>query len=206
LLARSRYMLAAAFPDLFSPLLMAEMRGWQDGAGRSPFWDAVGARFFNMDFATADRISAVRGSDFIADLMPRYPIPIDLLPDSARAVIGKPHDDSAPAMALLLREGFRFEGYVDVFDAGPQVHCNRDTIATVRLSREGPMTIASPAAEGETRDYLICNTALDQFRVVMAAGRVCDGEIAVGADTARALDVMVEGSVRWSPGSLAGAS
>jgi arginine N-succinyltransferase len=205
LLARSRYMLAAAFPDLFSPLLMAEMRGWQDAEGHSPFWDAVGARFFSMDFATADRISALRGSDFIADLMPKHPIYINLLPESARDVIGKPHQDSAPAMAMLKREGFRFEGYVDVFDAGPQVHCDRESIATVRLSREGPLTALSPAAEPDAADYLVCNTTLERFRVVMAPGRVSDGEIALSADAARALDVMVEDNVRWSPGSLAGA-
>ncbi len=204
LLARSRYMLAAAFPDLVSPLVMAEMRGWQDAEGKSPFWDAVGARFFNMDFATADRISAVRGSDFIADLMPKHPIYIDLLPESAREVIGKPHQDSAPAMAMLKREGFRFEGYVDVFDAGPQVHCDRDSIATVRLSREGPLTALSPAAEPGAPEHLVCNTILDRFRVVMAAGRVSEGEIALSADAARALDVMVEDNVRWSPGSLSG--
>ncbi|MGH6780755.1 MAG: arginine N-succinyltransferase, partial [Sphingomonadaceae bacterium] len=145
-------------------------------------------------------------SDFIADLMPKNPIYIDLLPESARTVIGKPHQDSAPAMAMLRREGFRFEGYVDVFDAGPQVHCDRDTIATVRLSREGPLTTLSPSAEPDAPEYLVCNTILDRFRVIMAPGRVSEGEIALSGDAARALGVMAEDNVRWSPGSLAGAA
>ena len=36
---------------------------------------------------------------------------------------------------LLLKEGFRYEGYVDVFDAGPQVQAHPGEIATVRNSR-----------------------------------------------------------------------
>lgn len=203
LMARSRYMLAATFPDLFAPLLMAEMRGWQDENNRSPFWDAVGARFFNMDFSTADRVSAQRGSDFIAELMPKHPIYVDLLPQEARSVIGKPHRDSAPALAMLRREGFRFEGYVDVFDAGPQVHCDRESVATIRLSRKGPVARLSPSAEPDSPEYLVCNTELDRFRVVLAPGRVAEGEIALSNDVAAALGVMVEDNVRWSPGSLA---
>jgi arginine N-succinyltransferase len=67
-------------------------------SGENPFWNAVGARFFSMDFATADRLSATRGADFIAELLPKHPIYIDLLPpDAARAVIGKPHLNSMPA-------------------------------------------------------------------------------------------------------------
>ncbi len=186
LLARARYMLVAARPDLFAPLLMAEMRGWQDGEGENPFWNAVGARFFNMDFATADKLSAVRGSDFIAELLPKHPIYIELLPEAARAVIGRPHDASAPAMKLLKREGFRYEGYVDVFDVGPQVHCDRDQIATVRRSRTGsPVPLVSSAAG--VRDHLICTTDLSRFRVTVAAAQPGGGDVALGDDAARAL-------------------
>ncbi|MGN6691584.1 MAG: arginine N-succinyltransferase [Sphingopyxis sp.] len=202
LLARARYMLVASRPDLFAPLLMAEMRGWQDADGRNPFWDAVGARFFNMDFATADRLSAVRGADFIAELLPKHPVYIDLLPDKARAVIGRPHDASAPARAMLVQEGFRYEGYVDVFDVGPQVHCDRDQIATVRLSRCGlPVTLSSNFVPG-ARDYLICTGDLDRFRVTLAAARPAPGEIALSDDVVRALGADRGEQLRSSPVQL----
>ena len=187
LLARARYMLVAIRPDLFAPLLMGEMRGWQDGQGRNPFWDAVGARFFNMDFATADKLSAIRGSDFIADLLPKHPIYIDLLPEAAQAVIGRPHEASAPAMALLKREGFRYEGYVDVFDVGPQVHCERDQIATVRRSRTGTPAQLSPNFAPGAAEHLVCTEDLARFRVVSVPAQVDGEDVALTDDALRGL-------------------
>ncbi|MDB5707336.1 MAG: astA [Sphingomonas bacterium] len=202
LLARARYMLVAIRPDLFAPLLIGEMRGWQDEAGENPFWNAVGARFFSMDFATADRLSATRGADFIADLLPKHPIYIELLPEAARDVIGKPHRNSLPAMMLLKSEGFRYEGYVDVFDVGPQMHCDRDHIATVARSRRGTVAALSPNAAPVASSQLVCTEELDRFRVVMTSGLTSDGEIALGDDAVRALGTDRGAELRWSPGVL----
>lgn len=188
LLARSRYLLIAAAPDLFAPLVMAEMRGWQDGNGASPFWDAVGAHFFNMDFPAADRMSALRGSDFISELLPKHPIYIDLLPRAARDVIGRPHDSSAPAMAMLRREGFRHEGYVDVFDAGPQVHVERDAIATIRNSRRACLA-PKAAAAASARDYLVSSDSLADFWVVPRRAALAGGEL------------MIDGAIPEAPGA-----
>ena len=206
LLARSRYMLVAARPDLFSPVLMAEMRGWQDADGRSPFWDAVGAHFFKMDFATADRVSALRGNDFIAELLPKHPVYLDLLPQDAQDVIGKPHESSAPAMAMLRREGFRFEGYVDVFDAGPQMHVARDSIETVRNSAVAPAQILSPSAIPDAPNALVCTQNLPDFRVRLAGARSAPGEIAISAESLAALQVSEGEDVRWCPMQQGGAT
>ena len=35
------------------------MRGYSDENGCSPFWDAIGHHFFNMDFSTADYLSGI---------------------------------------------------------------------------------------------------------------------------------------------------
>ncbi|MEM7727970.1 MAG: arginine N-succinyltransferase, partial [Pseudomonadota bacterium] len=163
-LARSRYLLMAQFPHLFSHTVIAEMRGSQSQDGGSPFWDAVGRRFFDMDFVEADRISAVHGNEFIADLMPRYPIYVDLLPQDAQEVIGVPFADSAPAMRMLLREGFTYEGFIDVFDAGPQVVAKQTGIATIRDAR--PLT---PAQRLQAREmaggWMFATTMLEKFEV-----------------------------------------
>ncbi len=84
LLSFARLMLIAADPIRFGTKAMAEIRGFTDSEGRSPFWDAVGAKFFKMEYRVADSLSA-RDHRFIADLMPRYPIYTSLLPDDARA-------------------------------------------------------------------------------------------------------------------------
>ena len=55
-----------------------------DEAGNAPFWDALAGRFFGMSFPEADEFNAVHGTQFIADLMPKTPIYVALLADSAQ--------------------------------------------------------------------------------------------------------------------------
>jgi len=145
LLSFARLLLIAADQVRFGPKVMAEIRGYTDAEGRSPFWDAVGDKFFRMDYRKADARSA-RDHRFIADLMPRYPIYADLLPAEARACIAKPHPDAEPALAMLKSQGFRYNNVVDIFDAGPSVEAFTDHIDIVRSA------IRMPAAEFATGD------------------------------------------------------
>jgi arginine N-succinyltransferase len=66
LLSFARLMLIAADPVRFGPKAMAEIRGFTDADGNSPFWDAVGSKFFHMEYRKADSLSA-RDHRFIAD-------------------------------------------------------------------------------------------------------------------------------------------
>jgi arginine N-succinyltransferase len=84
-----------------------------------------------MDYRKADVLSA-RDHRFIADLMPRYPIYVALLPEAARNVIARPHPDAEPALALLKSQGFHYNNVVDIFDAGPTVEAFVDQIDIVR--------------------------------------------------------------------------
>jgi arginine N-succinyltransferase len=163
LLARSRYLLIAQFPELFGDHVFAEMRGWQEADGASPFWSAVGERFFDLEFAAADRLSAVEGSRFIQELMPKHPIYLQLLDEPARGCIGRPHASSKAAMELLLKEGFRYEGYVDVFDAGPQVQAHPGEIATVRNSRLARVLPGEPGHDAD--EAMVATTGLSRFAV-----------------------------------------
>ena len=119
LLARARYLFIAQHRARFGDRLIAELRGWLTPEGQSPFWDALGRPFFEMGFPEANRFNTENGNQFIADLMPKHPVYTVMLPESARAVMGKPHDIGAPAMRLLEREGFRYDRYIDIFDGGP---------------------------------------------------------------------------------------
>ncbi len=51
--------------------------------------------------------------------MPRHPLYINLLPKTAKQVIGKVHESTLPARKMLKDRGFRYQGYVDIFDGGP---------------------------------------------------------------------------------------
>ena len=134
-LSLSRFLFMATHSNLFDPVVIAEMRGVVDEQGRSPFWEAVGRHFFDVDFPTADYLSVV-DKRFIAELMPEHPIYLPLLPETAREVVGKVHPKTEPAMKLLISEGFEPSGMVDIFDAGPAVTCPLDDIRTVRESEE----------------------------------------------------------------------
>lgn len=172
MLARARYLFIAQHRPRFADRFVSELRGWLSPEGQSPFWDAIGAKFFGMDFVEADRFNAAHGNQFIAELMPKYPIYMSMLPESARAVIGKPHDTGVPAVRMLEREGFHFDGYVDIFDGGPTMNIRTDHIRAVRDSVVAPL--AGRAAEGEP---LLCATGrLHDFRAWCDHGhRTADG-------------------------------
>jgi arginine N-succinyltransferase len=110
LLAKSRLLFIAEFAARFAPKVIAELRGRLDSLGHSPFWEGLGRHFFAMEYTTADYLTGIGQKSFIAELMPRHPVYVHLLPEAARAVIGAVHDDTVPARAMLEQEGFRYEG------------------------------------------------------------------------------------------------
>jgi arginine N-succinyltransferase len=188
LLSRSRFMFMAQFRDCFPERLCAELRGHFDADGTSPFWRAVGSHFYQIDFNAADYLSAHGRKSFLAELMPRYPVYADLLPQEARDVIGHTHRDTAPARKMLEAEGLRYQGHVDIFDAGPVLECYVSDLRTVRESVVVPVVIGVPAEADGVRS-LVSNTSMLGFRVGMAPGGVEAGTMRLSADDAAALDV-----------------
>jgi arginine N-succinyltransferase len=165
LLTKCRYLLLAQFRERFGKRVIAELRGWLDEEHSSPFWEHVGKIFFpGLSFKQADYMSATTNNQFIADLMPEYPIYVELLPQSAQEVIGKPHNDGRPAFNMLLQEGFRWENCVDIFDAGPTVHTRVEDIHTVANSQLHSTIISDTNPGGFSA--LVCNTSLANFRVI----------------------------------------
>ncbi|MCB1308216.1 MAG: arginine N-succinyltransferase [Leptospiraceae bacterium] len=133
-LSLCRFLFMGLFPEYFEDKVIAEMRGIVDSNGESPLWNAIGRHFFHVDYPRADYLSAVNKA-FINDLMPRHPIYMELLPDSARAVIGRVHPNTAPALRILEQEGFQKTGLVDIFDGGPIVSCDTRSLRCVRELR-----------------------------------------------------------------------
>ena len=135
LLARSRYLFIAMHRRRFGATVMAELRGVGDDAGNAPFWEGLGQKFFGMTFQEADRFNALHGNQFIADLMPKHPIYTALLAERARAAIGQQGTGGTAARAMLEEEGFRYDGYIDIFDGGPALAAPTAQLRTVRDAR-----------------------------------------------------------------------
>jgi len=199
LLSRSRYILMAGFQHRFGELVIAELRGWQDENGRSPFWDHLGSKFFGLRFESADHLSAVGDKRFIGDLMPKFPIYMDLLPREAQEVVGKPHESSAPALALLNKEGFQYAGYVDIFDGGPSVQAPIGAIRTAARSRRTEVAgiRRNMAADNGAGLYFVSTDRLDQFRICLSGlGAREDGTVDIPGEVADTLELDVGSPVR----------
>ncbi len=164
LLAQSRYLLIAAAPHLFSETVIAELRGDVSADGRSAFWEHLGEKFFRMSFTEADELSALTDNQFIMDLMPKYPIYIDLLPEDAQATVGAVHPDGEGAKSLLEWEGFRYDRVIDIFDGGPLVSAPRDQIRTLRESEI--VSVASAGDDAPGALTLLSTDDLSDFRVM----------------------------------------
>ena len=193
LLARSRYLFVAQHRARFGDKMLAELRGVIDDAGNSPFWDALGAKFFGMPFTEADSFNAIHGSQFIADLMPRNPIYTALLPESARAVIGQPHPKGRGALAMLEAEGFTFDNYVDIFDGGPTVTARTDQLRTIRDSSVSTVE-RLVAGSDDGRLSLIARGRLTEFEAWI--GHVAEDGRALFAAEAEAIGVTPGETIR----------
>ncbi len=134
-LSLSRFLYMAENRQHFEDEVIAEMRGMVNDDGHSPFWDAVGAKFFKMDFTAAD-FNSMKSKRFIEELMPKYPIIANLLPEDAQEVIGRVHPKTEPAKRILEQEGFSFSGLVGIFEPGPVMSAPLDGIRTVHGSRK----------------------------------------------------------------------
>ena len=195
-LSLSRFLLMAERPEAFDPVVIAEMRGVIDEEGHSPFWDAVGRHFFDIEFAKADALS-MANKEFIGGLMPRAPLYIPLLPAEARAVVGEVHERTRPARRLLETEGFAFSRMVDIFEAGPVLRAPRDRIRAVRESTRSVVYRIAPTGSREP-SHVVSRGAAD-FRAAASPLRLGAEGAVVPPETAEALEIEAGDPIRALP-------
>jgi len=197
LLSLARFLFIGAYPKRFDTTVIAELRGYLDQQGKSPFWEAVGRHFYGPDFFAADQLSGLGNKQFIADLMPRHPIYIPLLSPEVQAVIGKVHYETQPALTLLQSEGFQNTSEVDIFDAGPQVRATVSNIRTLRQSRIAVVCDVTQALP-EGPHSLLASPRLD-FRAVFGRFAEHGAEVAIDPATAEVLQLKAGERVIISP-------
>jgi len=195
LLARSRYLFIAMHRRRFADRVLAELRGIIDDRGGSPFWDGVAGRFFGMSFQEADNFNALNGNQFIADLMPKHPVYVAMLDEEAKKVIGLPHPTGRAAMRMLEKEGFAYEGYVDIFDGGPTMLARTDNVKSVAEAR--PAEISNADLDLGER-AILATGELTSFRSAYGMRDFQDdGTVHICRKAAAALGVS-EGDEVWS--------
>jgi arginine N-succinyltransferase len=184
LLARSRYLFIRRHRARFADKVIAELRGVIDEGGGSPFWDGVAGRFLGMGFREADEYNAIHGHQHLQDMMPRHPVYLAMLPETARAVAGVPHGTGRAAMRMLEKEGFADEGYLDIFDGGPTMSVAVDRLRTVAEAREAVLG----AGTGGDERLIVAAGRLAGFRATFANGAVQGDRLLLEDGAAERLD------------------
>lgn len=166
LLSRGRLLFIAQFAERFADRIAAESPGLADDSGRCPFWNAVGRRFFGMDYPSVERLVGERSKSFIAELMPQSPVYVPLLPEDAQWAIGQLHPVAALPFSILLDEGFDAESYIDIFDGGPTVQERAGMLKTIARSRVVGATENLPG----TCWHLAASAFRTRFRATLGIG------------------------------------
>ena len=196
-LSRVRFLFMADYRERFSELVIAEMRGSTGKNEVSPFWDWLEEHFFGIDFPTADRLIGMGKKDFVAQLMPKYPIYLSLLNKEAQSVVAQVHEYTKPALRLLQKEGFKHKGYIDLFDAGPTLEAHLDEIATIKKSQCCIVDIGDPEVG---KPVAITNRKLNDFKALYTHRAELDldhSRLVIPKEIARALNVESGALVRF---------
>ncbi len=194
LISLSRFLFLAEHTDRFPSLVIAEMRGLIEEGGYCPFWEAMGRPFFDIDFPRADYLT-MKDKRFIAELLPRHPVYVLLLPMEARAAIGQVHERTRPALKLLREEGFQDSGMIDIFDGGPLVQCNLQQIRTVKEA--GLRTYLGSGEPTEpSKNLLVARGRLAEFRACLTTVTFDEGGVRLPVNAAKALELKEGETVR----------
>ncbi|MFN9504962.1 MAG: arginine N-succinyltransferase [Rubrivivax sp.] len=197
LLSRARLLFMAEFAERLSDQIAAERPGLADEDGRCPFWDAVGRRFFEMDYPAAERLAVGRSKAFIAQLMPQAPIYVPLLPEAAQWAIGQLNPVAELPFSILQDEGFDSETYVDIFDGGPIAEARLANLRTVHQSRASPVAWQAEAPRrGLPPWHLVALAQRQGFRAVLARAHWTQGQWRIARDDAARLGLTPESSPR----------
>ncbi|MDD7805948.1 MAG: arginine N-succinyltransferase [Endozoicomonas sp. (ex Botrylloides leachii)] len=166
LLSSARLLFIGEQRQRFAERIVVELQGIIDEEGRSPFWEDLGYHFLKMNIAHANDLTGLSDKSFIADLMPKHPIYTPLLSKKARAAIGEVRPDRSHMLDLLEQEGFSYEGYVDIFDAGPSLECRTDRLRSISSSLH---IIPEITNKTTGKPHIIANTSTKDFRCISAS-------------------------------------
>jgi arginine N-succinyltransferase len=109
------------------------------------------------------------------------------------------HEKTRPALRLLEQEGFRFRGYVDIFDAGPTMEADIESIGTIRQSIEAKVQILPSLNTSELDEHFIINTKIEDFRACLGQLKHLDeNTVAISQTLADALLLVQGDSIRYS--------
>jgi arginine/ornithine N-succinyltransferase beta subunit len=101
-------------------LVVAELPGWRDAMGRSPFWEGLVHPFLPQ--ARVEEAAARLGPAFashLGPLLPRQLMHVAFLPEATQQRLGQVADSQRPWLRALQRAGFSDWRHRRIDDGGP---------------------------------------------------------------------------------------
>ncbi|PRC94812.1 arginine N-succinyltransferase [Solimicrobium silvestre] len=197
LLSRARLMFAACAPERFSDNFFVSLAGYTDQKGCAPFWEALGKKFFQMDFLEAERlVDGARNRNLIVELMPHYPVYVPLLTGDAQAAMGQVHPESEVPFDLLTKEGFAADDFIDIFDGGPILEANKHALSSfahgLKLQVETVSDDSAPISTNANRSYLVATARETDFRATMMQSTALENTqtVRLSSEVMQALNVI----------------
>lgn len=197
LLSLSRFLFIAAFPQRFDQEVFAEMRGYIDEQGTSPFYEGVLHHFVNLDRASLIK-EMEKGFSFLPYILPDHHIYAELLPEDVKICIGRVHPNTEPALKILQGEGFEVIDKIDLIDGGTWISA---PLSSVRAVRESHTTTVGEIVESTLpgEDFLISNERI-AFRACVGKLNLHTGRTAsIEERCARALNALRGDTIRFVP-------
>ena len=172
LLSLSRFMYIAMNVNNFTKTIHSELMPPLTKDGSSLLWEAVGRKFFDMEYWEADKLSQTN-KEFLLSLFPKGTIYTKLLPNEVVNVIGEVGIATRPVRKMLKSIGFEYTEEVDPFDGGPHYRCNKKEIKVIKNSNVKKIHGFSPI----TDPNLIAATKPAGGKFICTYGQLTSNEI-----------------------------
>ncbi|MGM9515609.1 arginine N-succinyltransferase [Roseateles sp. DB2] len=109
--------------DACGDWLILELPGWRTPTGVSPFWEALGARFYPHDWSTAQARWGSAWCSHLAALLPRQTLYLSFLGEAAQQACAQTDAAHAALLPTLHELGFLPPLQVRIDDGGPVLSC-----------------------------------------------------------------------------------
>jgi arginine N-succinyltransferase len=185
LLSLVRFHFLAMHRAHFQQRIIAELMGPLTPDSNTLFWEFFGRRFINLSYSEADAFCQ-HSKEFMLSLLPKEEIYLSTLPAEARNLVGKVGNDTAPAKAMLEKQGFRYHDRCDPFDGGPYLEAQVDEIPLVRETRRVVLAAGESGTGGTGFVSCAADTKLG-FRAVRSPYALEAGKILLPASAAAAI-------------------
>ena len=194
LMSLSRLLFIADHPDKFTKTITADMRGVIDENGRSPFWEGLGRKFYDIPITEVFEL-LIHGKSFIPEFLPHHSISLSLLSAETQAVIGQAHEHSRPGLKMLQEEGFHISNRIDIFDGGPTITAEVSQLRCVKDSKVANV-VEITKTQFESEPYLISNRKKD-FRCCTGSLSLQNDSVTIQHEVADELNVEVGDQIRY---------